>query len=90
MVEIDLEQFRKSAEITFDPHVFIRQAERNFDIDFVEETVRTGSVLLEKSAPPGKICLTKYHGKERMTYVVIVVVHQTFIEVKTTWLQKGR
>jgi len=35
---------RKDAEITFDPHVFVRQTERNFDIDFAEETVRTGDV----------------------------------------------
>ena len=86
---VDLGELRKQAEITFDPHVFTRQTERNFDIDFVEETVRTGDTVTEKSEPPNKICFKKYHGKERRTYVVVAIIHQNFIEVKTTWLQKG-
>lgn len=81
---------REIAEITFDPHVFIRQLERNFDLDFVEETIRTGDVEQEKSSPPGKICFKKYHGKERQTYYVIAFFHQEFIEVKTVWLTTGR
>ena len=87
---VGFDQFRKSAQITFDPHLFIRQAERNFDIDFVEETVRTGGIVEEKSEPPHKLCIKKYHGKERKTYTVVVSIHQDFIEVKTTWLKKGR
>ncbi|MBI1970597.1 DUF4258 domain-containing protein [Candidatus Woesearchaeota archaeon] len=81
---------RKTAEITFDSHVFTRQLERNFDLDFVEETVRSGVIDEEKSAPPTKFCITKYHGKERQTYCVIVIYHNQFIEVKTVWLSKGR
>lgn len=46
---MDVRINRKEVEITFDPHVFIRQSERNFDIDFVEETVRTGDIHEEKS-----------------------------------------
>lgn len=87
---VDLGEFRKFAEITFDPHVFVRQTERNFDIDFVEETVRTGDIIAEKSELPNKVCFKKYHGKERRTYVVVTIIHQNFIEVKTTWLMKGR
>lgn len=81
---------RKTAEITFDPHVFTRQWERHFDLGFVEETVRTGIIVEEKSCLPQKICFQKYHGKERQTYVVIALMHQDFIEVKTVWLTLGR
>ncbi len=81
---------RKIAEITFDPHVFTRQLERNFDIDFVEETIRTGQIEENKSNPPLKICFKRYHGKERQTYRVITLFHQEFIEVKTVWLTSGR
>ena len=86
---VDLGEFRKYATITFDPHVFIRQKDRNFDLDFVEETVRNGEIVPEKSELPNKACFKKYHGKERTTYIVIALVHQNFIEVKTTWLLKG-
>lgn len=81
---------RKTADITFDSHVFTRQLERNFDLDFAEETVKTGVIVEEKSAPPNKLCIKKYHGKERQTYYVIAIVHAKFIEVKTVWLNKGR
>ncbi len=82
----DLPLNRKTAEITFDPHVFIRQLERHFDLDFVEETIRTGTIVDEKSQPPSKYCFKKHHGKERITYIVITIIHQDFIEVKTVWL----
>lgn len=81
---------RKKAEITFDPHVFTRQLQRNFNLDFVEETIRTGKIDLEKSQIPHKVCFTRYEGKERQTYYVIIIIHQKFIEVKTVWLQPGR
>lgn len=81
---------RKTAEITFNPHVFTRQLERNFDLDFVEEVVRTGDIVEEKSLPPEKLCLYRYHGKERKTYFVIALLHNEFIEVKTVWLTEGR
>ncbi len=81
---------RKTAEITFDPHVFTRQLERNFDLDFVEKTVREGEVREEKSEPPKKYCFKQYHGKERKTYHVITIMHHGFVEVKTVWLTPGR
>lgn len=81
---------RKTAEITFDPHVFIRQHQRNFDVDFAEETVRKGTLVQEKSAPPNKACFMLYHGKERVTYVVIAVFYADFIEVKMVWPLPGR
>ena len=81
---------RLGAEITFDPHVFTRQSERNFDLDFVEETIRKGIIITEKSQSPAKFCYELYHGKERRTYVVIAEHHPDFIEVKTVWLRQGR
>lgn len=81
---------RKTAEITFDPHVFTRQLERNFDIDFVEETIRRGIVHEEKSVLPEKLYITLYHGKERKTYHVIILIHLDFVEVKTVWQTLGR
>lgn len=81
---------RRTAEITFDPHVFIRQHQRNFDIDFAEETVRKGTLVEEKSVLPHKACFKLYHGKERATYVVIALFHADFIEVKTVWPITGR
>jgi len=81
---------RKIAEITFHPHLFTRQIDRNFDIDFVEETVRTGEIAEEKCEEPNKLCFKKYHGKEKRTYFVIAVIHNDFIEVKTTWLKQGK
>ncbi len=87
---VTFDDWRKSIEITFDPHIFVRQIERNFDIEFVEETVRYGKITKEKSESPYKICFERYHGKEKQTYVVIALIHKNFIEVKTTWLKKGK
>jgi len=81
---------RTTVEITFDPHVFTRQLERNFDLDFVEETVRTGMVVNDKCAEPNKVCFQKYHGKKKNTYFVVALFYENFIEVKTTWLTKGK
>ena len=81
---------RKTAPITFDSHVFTRQLERNFDLDFAEETVRTGAIVEEKCELPTKWCFRKYRGKEKRTYHIIVLVHQHFFEVKTVWLTPGR
>ncbi len=81
---------RKKAEITFDPHLFDRKEYRNLDLDKVEETVRTGVISENKCEKPTKVCFKRYYGKENITYTVIVRYHQNFIEVKTSWLNKGR
>lgn len=86
----ELKLDRTTTEITFDPHVFNRQQKRHFDLDFVEETVRTGTIVEEKSERPLKACFKKYHGKERITYCVIALFRTNFIEVKTVWLIPGR
>ena len=81
---------RKNVEITFDPHVFTRQLERNFSLDFVEETVREGDIEESRSELPHKLCFKRYNGKEKKTYYVITKIHREFIEVKTVWLQPGK
>jgi len=90
-IELLLEKLdRKTAEITFDPHFFDRCEYWNLDLDKAEETVRTGSIFLDKCKEPGKVCFQRYFGKENTTYVVITIFHESFIEVRTIWSRKGR
>ena len=81
---------RKTAVITFDPHVFDRKEYYGLDLDNVEETVRTGKIKLEKCKEPKKVCFERYFGKENLTYCVITIFHQEFIEVRTIWPRNGR
>jgi hypothetical protein len=81
---------KKCTEIMFCPHLFDRMESRNFDLDKVEETIRTGEIVYIKCILPDKICFRRYYGKENMTYTVIALFHCDFIEVKTAWAQKGR
>jgi hypothetical protein len=78
---------RTTIEVTFDPHLFTRKLERNLDINFIEEVIRTGTIITEKSMNK-KFCFKKYHGKERKTYFIVGILHQNFIEVKTAWSKK--
>ena len=80
---------RTKVEITFDPHLFNRQLERNLDIDFIEETVKTGSLITDKSKYQ-KFCFKKYQGKQKITYIVVTIFHKNFIEVRTAWRKKGK
>lgn len=81
---------RTEAEITFNPHLFDRMEYHNFNLDKVEETVRKGKVIDGKCEEPNKLCFARYFGKENITYTVITLFHDTFIEVKTVWPRKGR
>ena len=81
---------RKTAEVTFPPHLFDRKEYWNLDLDKIEETVRTGKVSENKCEKPNKFCLSRYFGKENLTYNVIAIFHQNFIEVRTVWPRKGR
>jgi len=81
---------RKTAEVTFRPHLFDRKDYWNLDLDKIEETVRTGRVSENKCEEPNKLCFSLYFGKENLTYNVIVIFHQNFIEVRTVWPRKGR
>ena len=81
---------RRKAEITFNPHLFDRKEYWNLDLDKIEETIKTGKILLDKCELPNKICFSNYFGKENITYVVIVKYHKNFIEVVTTWPKKGK
>ena len=80
----------KKVEITFNPHVLMREIDRNLDIDNIVETIRNGKIVVKKSKRPDKLCFKRYFGKENKTYFVIVVVHKNYFEVITTWLKKGR
>ncbi len=64
---------RRKALVTFSPHLFDREVERHLNLDYVEATVRTGKVILEKCEPPKKICFKRYFGKENRTYTVIAL-----------------
>lgn len=81
---------RKSAEITFSPHVFDRKEYWNLDLEKIEETVRSGEPFPDKCEEPNKLCFRRYFGKENVTYTVIVRYHKYLIEVKTAWPTKGR
>ena len=79
-----------SKRITFNPHLLDRVAYWNLDLGKIEETVKTGKILKSKCEKPNKLCFMRYYGKENLTYVVIVRVHNDFIEVKTAWPRKGK
>ena len=81
---------RKNAEITFNPHLFDRKENLNLDLDKVEETVRTGKIFHKKCESPNKICFKRYFGKENVTYTIITRYYDNFIEVKTSWTNKGK
>ena len=81
---------RAKCEVTFDPHAFDRSEYWSLDIDKVEETVRTGSIVPGKCKEPNKLCFERYFGKENTTYAVIARFHEQFIEVKTVWPKNGR
>ncbi|MGB9613778.1 MAG: hypothetical protein ACPL4K_06385, partial [Candidatus Margulisiibacteriota bacterium] len=78
---------RRRLPITFDPHLFVRKAERGFEIDKVVETIKTGKVILKKSVEPRKVCFARYFGKENKTYTVIALFHDNYAEVKTCWVK---
>ncbi|MBI2574730.1 hypothetical protein HYV82_02485 [Candidatus Woesearchaeota archaeon] len=81
---------RAKIAISCDRHLFKNISNRNFELDKVLETVRTGRVDIEKCAYPNKLCLTRYYGKENKTYIVIVIVYEHHLEVRTVWLKDGR
>jgi len=81
---------RRKAFVAFSPHLFDRGEERHLNLDYVEQTVRSGKVVVEKCRRPGKFCFERYFGKENRTYTVIALFHEDFVEVKTCWTRKGR
>lgn len=81
---------RRTISIFYDPHYFVREGERNLDIDLVEKTVRMGSPQSSKSTFPDRICFKMYFGKSNETYEVPVKIYKNFLEVKSAWRRKGR
>ena len=81
---------RKTADITFNPHMFDRVDYWKLNLDNIIETVRTGLIYADKCQKPNKLCFKRYFGKINQTYTVIVRFHKEFIEVKTAWQNKGK
>ena len=81
---------RKKCLITFSRHLFDRQDYWSLELDKIEETIRSGKIFHEKCEEPDKICFQRYFGKEKLTYVAIIRIHDNFIEVKTAWPRKGK
>ena len=81
---------RKKVEITFSPHLFDRGEYWNLELDKIEEAARTGNIVADKCEEPNKLCFRRYFGKENVTYTVIAIFHESFIEVRTVWPRKGR
>ena len=77
---------RRTIPITYHPHFIMRESTRNLSLMYVEMTVRSGRINKRKCEAPRKLCslrsltpsaysFERYFGKERITYVVIVIVH---------------
>ena len=81
---------RKKAKISFDSHALDRIGYWNLDFEKVKETVRVGSILMNKCERPNKVCFRNYFGKENLTYIIVVRYCKDFIRVKTIWSRKGR
>lgn len=79
----------KGKPITFHTHLFFRKNYRLLDLDLIEQTVKSGRINIRKSKR-NKLCIERYFGKINVTYVVIVQIHTSDVEVKTAWLKKGR
>lgn len=81
---------RRTIPITYHPHFIMRESTRNLSLMYVEMTVRSGKVDEQRCEAPRKLCFERYFGKERITYVVIVIAHHYFWEVITCWKRRGR
>ena len=74
-------------EIMFHPHFVKRWKTRDIDLGRVEDTARTGKIFERTGEKRG---FKKYYGKENETYIVIAMIEEDFIEVRTAWKTKGR
>ena len=81
---------RKRVEITFNEHILKTQNKRNLDLDLVEETIRTGNIIIKKCERPNKLCSRRYFGKINESYDVILRVRDNLFEAITAWKRKGR
>jgi hypothetical protein len=70
------------------PHAIERNITRLIGRPYIEETVKTGELVIGKAKFP-KVCLRRYFGKENITCFVIIQVHLTYCEVITAWKRKG-
>ena len=75
--------------IRYHYHFLSRKKTRNLNFDIIEETIKTGKINHKKSNR-NKICLERYFGKINRKYVVILIDHLNFVEVRTAWTKKGK
>ncbi len=75
--------------ITYSQHLLDKMASRRLSLEKIEETIKTGKPDIKKSKSP-KLCLTRYYGKENISYYVVILENEDFIEVITTWKKKGK
>ncbi len=76
-------------EISFNPHMFNRGSKRNLSLEKIIETIKTGNINNKKAKFPKKY-ITRYFGKENITYFIIILEDEDFIEVITAWKKKGK
>jgi hypothetical protein len=74
--------------LAYNPHLFERKEQRMLDLDKIEETALEGRAV-RKRCGRSCMCLSRYFGKENVTYFVIVRKHRNFREVMTAWQTKG-
>ncbi|MBS3168318.1 hypothetical protein J4216_04290 [Candidatus Woesearchaeota archaeon] len=79
----------KKSKVTFNPHLFNREAKRCLSLEKIEESIKTGNINSKKIKFP-KLYITKYFRKENITYHIIIIKHKNFVEVITAWKKKGR
>ncbi|MFH0798104.1 MAG: hypothetical protein V1906_01695 [Candidatus Woesearchaeota archaeon] len=79
---------RNKLDITFNEHLTKRK-HRDLNPDSICLTVKEGRIKAGKCRLPKKICFVRFFGKENLTYYVIAIMHNDFIEVITAWTKKG-
>ena len=85
-----LEQHKTGADITYTDHALERIKYWNLDFEKIEETIKTGIIVKDKSNSVNKQYLKRYFGKENITYLVVVTYYKYLIEVQTAWPIQGR
>lgn len=79
----------KNKVVKFHRHFLSRKKNRNVDLELVFQTLKTGKINPKKSRK-NKLCIERYLGKINQTYVLILISHKNFVEVRTTWIRKGK
>jgi len=79
----------KNKVVNLHRHFLSRKKNRDVDLELVFQTLKTGKVNPKKSRK-NKLCIERYFGEINQTYVLILINHKNFVEVRTIWIKKGR